>query len=127
NADDLRRLGDLLTGNLYRLRDLPPGTTEVTLDSFEPSDGPVTIQLDPGLSPAGNAKRYYARYQKAKNTLQKAAEQVESSLAEARYLESVETSLELAQTQDDLDEIYDELSRQGYVGDKEAKSGKRPR
>ena len=115
-ADELRKAGDLLTANLHRLRELPPGQTSVTLDDFE--DGsPVTVALDPKLSASENAQSYYRRYQRAKKTLEKASEQLRASELELAYLESVEAALMLAGTAAELEEIYDELAKGGYFGE----------
>ena len=125
NADALRKAGDLLTANLYRLREAPPGQTSVILDDFDPEAPKVTVALDPKLTASENAQEYYRKYQKAKKTLEKAAEQLEASKAELAYLESVEASLALAETAADLEEIYEELVSQGYAGEQAQRQRKR--
>ncbi len=62
-ASDLRRLGELLLAHLHETR---PGQTEVTVTDYE--GGTTTIPLDPRLTPARNAQRYFDRYRKAQRT-----------------------------------------------------------
>ncbi len=61
NADVWQRYGDLL---LAYAHEVPEGSREVTLEDWEA--GPVTIPLDPALSPSENAARYYRRAKRAR-------------------------------------------------------------
>ena len=63
DRETLRMYGDLLNANLYRME---KGDREITVENFyEESCPPVTISLDPRLSPSQNAQKYYAEYRKA--------------------------------------------------------------
>lgn len=62
-AADLRRMGELLLAHLYEAR---PGQTEITVTDYE--GGTTAIPLDPRLTPAKNAQRYFDRYRKAQRT-----------------------------------------------------------
>jgi predicted ribosome quality control (RQC) complex YloA/Tae2 family protein len=75
-AEIWRHRGDLLLANLNALT---PQATEVTVDDWETGE-PVTLALDPALSPTANAQRHFARYKK----LQRVLDQVPPLLAEAR-------------------------------------------
>jgi predicted ribosome quality control (RQC) complex YloA/Tae2 family protein len=74
DAERLRTLGDVL---LARLREVPRGESQVTLEGWEGE--PILIPLDPTLTPAENANRYYDRARKK----QKAAEQIPGMIAVA--------------------------------------------
>jgi len=124
-AEEYRRMGDLLTAYLHQIQQ---GQSRVELPNFYEDNQPVAIALDPSLSPAANAQSYYARYQKAKKTLAKAREHLEASLAEQQYLESVQASLEMSESLEELREIESELGRAGYLRHEEKGEGrKRPR
>lgn len=124
-AEKFRKAGDLLTANLYLLRGLPPGQTSIELDDFDTDAPPVTVELDPRLTASDNAQSYYRRYQRAKKTLEKAAEQLRHSESELAYLDSVESSLDLARTVADLEEVYDELVKEGYASEQTEQRGKK--
>ncbi len=120
-AHEFKAAADLLTANLYRLRDLPAGTPKVRLADFS-GEREVEIDLDPSLTPAQNAQEYYRRFQKAKKTLEKAAQQLEASIAEREYLESVLTSLSLCTNLKELEEVERELLAGGYLKEEKAKT-----
>lgn len=119
-AEELKAAADLLTANLYRLRDLPAGTEKVRLAGFS-GEGEVEIELDPALTPAQNAQEYYRRFQKAKKTVEKASQQLQASIAEREYLESVLTSLALCTDQSALEEVEQELLAGGYLREEKGK------
>ncbi len=63
NAEDYRRDGELLTTFMAQV---PRGANEVTLPNYYEEDRPITIKLDPALTPNQNAQKYFHRYQKLK-------------------------------------------------------------
>jgi predicted ribosome quality control (RQC) complex YloA/Tae2 family protein len=108
-----RLYGELLQANLYQLKD---GSSEAILENFcEPGAPPLTVPLDPHLTPARNAQAYFKKYLKSKKTRQKAAEQIELNMKELTYLQEVAASLEMAEETADLEEIKQELISQGYL------------
>lgn len=95
-----QRLGDLL---LAYAHELPPGVREVTLEDWE--GGPVTIALDPALSPSQNAERYYRRAKRARARAERARREAPQAEQELKALErEIETvrALPLAQLQQRL-------------------------
>lgn len=68
-----RALGELVMANVWRIA---PGATEVEVEDWNSGGDRITIALDPALSPAANAERWFDRARRS-------AEQRES-LAEAR-------------------------------------------
>ena len=65
NKEKYKIFGDLLTANLYRIKD---GETSVVVENYYEEDCPqIKIELSPMLSGAKNAQRYYKLYQKLKN------------------------------------------------------------
>lgn len=119
DAEKLRLAGELITANIYRLE---KGQTSFTTPNFyDPNGTEITIELDPSLTPAENAQRYFHRYNKARNAARLAKEQLEQTRAEIAYLESVAQALEMATNFDDLAEIRRELRRAGYIPEEKDK------
>lgn len=104
--------GDLLTASMYMIK---YGMEEVTVQNFYDNNSELKIRLDPNISPAQNAQRYYKKYTKAKVTEKYASEQIKESEEELAYLETVLDSILKAETPHDITEIKDELIDQGYI------------
>ncbi|GIQ67678.1 fibronectin/fibrinogen-binding protein [Xylanibacillus composti] len=111
-AERYRIMGELITANLYQME---RGMEHMdVINYYDEQQAPITIPLDPQLTPSENAQRYFKRYTKAKNGRIAAREQLESASAEIKYLESVLVQLRNASLQD-IEEIRDELAEEGYV------------
>ena len=111
NAEDLRQRGELLTTFLHQI---PRGVASVELENYYEENAPITIVLDPALSPNQNAQKYFQKYQKLRNAVKLVGEQIEQTKQEIAYLQSVLTQLELAGPMD-LELIKEELIEEGYV------------
>ncbi len=113
NRDYFRICGDLITANLYRIE---KGDEKlVAVNFYDENQAEIEIKLDTRLYPSKNAEKYYTKYKKAKNTELYAREQIEKTVAEIEYLESVLYSVTNAQTPMHLAEIREELAQSGYV------------
>ncbi len=120
----LRRYGELITANLYRME---RGQTRLIAEDFyEESCPQVEIPLDGRLSPQENAARYFKLYTKAKTAQAVLAQQLASGSEELRYLESVLQELELAESEQDFLEIRNELESGGYLRSRGKKALQRP-
>ena len=75
----------------------------------------VTIPLDPTKSPQENAQRYFAKYNKQKRTFEALSGLCKETKDDIAYLESIQTSLDIAVTEDDLSGIKEELAESGYI------------
>ena len=75
----------------------------------------VTIPLDPAKTPQENAQRYFAKYNKQKRTFEALSELCRETKDDITYLESIQTSLDIALTEDDLAGIKEELAGSGYI------------
>ena len=65
NREQLRINGDLLQANLYRIE---RGASFAEVENFyDENMSLIRIKLNPAISPAANAQKYYKDYQKAKN------------------------------------------------------------
>lgn len=112
----LRRHGELL---LAYASQIPIGASEVTLPGF---DGmPVTIELDPTLSPVQNAQRLFKRYGRVRAARPALDVRLRAAAEERAYLESVLTLIEQATTGDDLFDLRRELVEEGYLRGRRAR------
>ena len=75
----------------------------------------VTIPLDPQLTPAENAKRYFDKYGKLKRTFETLSSLTVEVKSEIDQLESISTALDIAEQEADLAEIKEELIQYGYI------------
>ena len=82
------------------------------------TDKPVTIPLDPTKTAQENAQRYFAKYNKQKRTFEALSRLCVETKEEIDYLESVQTSLDIARGEDDLAGIKEELVNAGYMKQK---------
>ena len=113
NREHFRVCGDLITANIHCIK---KGDVEFVAINFYSEKGEeIVIMLDKKLTPSQNASRYYTKYKKAKNTQIYAAEQIENTLQEIAYLESVLYSVSNARTPSHLAEIRSELISSGYI------------
>ncbi len=113
NREQLRICGDLLQANLYRIE---RGAPFVDVENFYDEEGrTLRIKLNPAISPASNAQKYYKDYQKAKNAEAVLGEQIEKGKAELEYVESVLDTVTRAETEQELAQIREELTEQGYL------------
>ncbi len=111
--DSFRKYGDLITANIYRLK---RGAALVSLPDYSAEDfAPVEISLDPRLTPAQNAQRYYKRYNKAKTAESELSRQINLAESELEYLKSVLDAIDKAESETDLMEIRAELYQSGYA------------
>ncbi|WP_409227419.1 Rqc2 family fibronectin-binding protein [Gudongella sp. SC589] len=104
---------DLLQSNLHRIQ---RGSDHVVLENFYDENlNELKVPLDPKISPAENAQRYYKKYGKLKTANQLLMEQIPETEAEISYIEHVLVSLDNATDVTELGEIKDELIIEGYI------------
>ena len=120
DRESLRKSGDLITANIYRL-DRGQSSFEAE-DYFEEGAPAISVKLDPLLTPAQNAKLYYKKYNKAKTAERYLTALIEEGESRLSYLESVLEELERAESERDLEEIRSELESAGFV--KKQRKGK---
>jgi len=113
--------GDIITANMYKIQ---KGDTKLETQNFYDNGKDIEIPLDLRLTPSQNATKYYTKYKKAKNTELYAAKQIEITISEIEYLESVLFSLSNAQTPQHLSEIREELVNSGYINPERSKTKK---
>lgn len=105
--DEYKLFGELITSNLYRLKD---NTESITLENYYDNNTPITIPMDKSISPNKNAEKYFKKYNKLKNTLEIVGDQKKETEKELNYIESIVYSIENSRTIHDLEDIFDEIS-----------------
>ncbi|MCL1849449.1 MAG: NFACT family protein [Clostridiales bacterium] len=111
-ADKWRALGQLLTTYFYQIEQ---GEEASVTDLGDPEGGEVLIPMDPRLTPMENAQVYFKRYQKARQTANKAQVFYDETMEELAYLDSLAFSLTTVRRMEELLEIRDELGDAEYL------------
>ncbi len=113
NREELRLYGDLIHANMHAV---PKGAASAELiNYYDPACATVRVPLDPALSPALNAQRYYKEYRKAQTAERILTEQIARGEEELRYLDSVFDALSRAGSVRELTELRQELADGGYL------------
>ena len=123
DSDKYRLYGELLNANLHLVK---PGERKVSVTSYY--DGStIEIPLDPKYSPARNAQNYYKKYGKAKTALKEKQIQLDETMSEISYLESVYAFAERASSVEEVDLLRAELTDSGYLRQRKSRAkGTRP-
>ncbi len=128
DRERLRRLGDIVTANLHRIR---KGQTVLRAENFyDENMALIDIPLSPQLSPQQNAAKYYKDYARMKNAQKELTRQIAIAREELEYLGGVLDEIDRADSEQELEEIRAELQQTGYMrtdgAKKRAKAAKLP-
>lgn len=122
--DKLKLMGDLISANLYRIE---KGMSSVAVENFYEEGCPeIKIKLDPMLTPSKNMQKYYSEYRKADTAEKILTEQIAKGEEELAYIDSVFDALTRTRSEDEVNELRQELSEQGYIRSSKLK-GKPPK
>lgn len=120
--EQCRLFGELLIANAHAIK---KGATKARVVNYYDEQGAtVEIPLDPALSAAQNAQKYYKRYNKLSAAYGMAKERMALIQSELTYLEGQLENLNNCTEDNELLEIREELIREGYV--RPEKGRKRP-
>ena len=108
DMDKYKLYGELLTANLYRINN-NINIESISLENYYDNNDLIEIKLDKRYSPSVNAKRFFKKYNKLKNTLEIVSKHKEDTKKELDYIESIIYSLNSANNLNDVDEIYLEI------------------
>ncbi len=108
NMDTYKLYGELITANLYRIEN--KNLESVTVENYYDNNNLITIPLDKKYIPSINAKKFFKKYNKLKNTLEIVGIQKQETLQELDYLESIVYELENASSIEEVAQIFDEIS-----------------
>lgn len=91
-----------------------PGDKSIEVTNYYTNE-PFVIPLDPTLDTMENAKKYFDKYAKLKRTGNALSSYILETENEIKHLESIETSLSIAETEGDLAAIKEELQEYGFI------------
>lgn len=111
NREKYKVYGELIHTYGYNLA---PDSGELTALNYYTNEE-ITIPLDPTLTPAENAQKYFNKYNKQKRTFEALTALIQETADDIHYLESISNALDIALTEADLIQIKEELMQTGYV------------
>ena len=113
DREKYRIYGELLTANISTIE---KGATSVRVQNYYDENlSEVTIPLDVKKSPSQNAQNYFKKYQKLKNAEIMLNKQIEAAKEEIEYFETISDLLNRAESEEDINEIRNELISEGYI------------
>ena len=118
NRDKLRKKGDLLQANMYKM---VRGQSFIDVEDYYDNNKIVRIKLSPTLNPSQNVQKYYKDYRRAKTREEMLTVQIAKAKAELRYISAVQESLGRAESERELTEIRQELVDEGYLKNRNPK------
>lgn len=119
DKEQLRVFAELINANQYALQ---KGVPIYEVPNYYADNETVRIAVNPALSPAQNAQKYYKAYKKAHTAEKMLTGLIEKGEQELLYFDSVLDSLSRAETESELSLIRQELIDGGYL--KRKKGGK---
>ena len=119
DKEQLRVFAELINANQYALT---KGSPVYEVPNYYANNETVRIPVNPALSPAQNAQKYYKAYKKAHTAEKMLAGLIEKGEQEFLYFDSVLDTLSRAETESELTLIRQELIDGGYL--KRKKGGK---
>lgn len=122
NRAQYKRMGELITANLYQLT---KGMNKAqVVDYYDETCPTVEIALDVRLTPQQNAQRYFKLYAKAKTAEEVLTEQLRQGRGDLEYLESVLVLLDEAESERDLAQLREELTQTGVLSARQGRGKK---
>ncbi len=113
NREQKRIYGELLKANLYNIS---AGQTFAEVQNYYDENlSSVRIPLNPALSPANNAAKYFKDYKKLHTAEQTLISLIAADNQELEYIYSVLEALSRCQNLSDIAEIRDELAAGLYI------------
>jgi predicted ribosome quality control (RQC) complex YloA/Tae2 family protein len=113
-VEELRLRGEMILAYTHRIE---PGQRELVAPGG-PDEPSLLIELDPTLSPVENAQHYFGRYKKAKSAAGEIPPLLQRAELEMRYLDQLETDLDLAANWPEIREVEACLAEAGYIREK---------
>ena len=106
-VEELRLKGEMILAYAHRIA---PGQRKLVVEQ-----PPLSIELDPSLSPVENARAYFREYKKAKRAAEEIPALLERAELEMRYLDQLEADLDLAANWPEIEEVKAALAEAGFV------------
>ncbi len=117
NRDKYKIYGELIHTYGYNL---PEGAKKLDALNYYTNEM-ISIPLDAQKTPPENAARYFEKYNKQKRTFEALTTLTAETRDEITYLESIVSALNIAQNEDDLAQLREEMTAAGYIRRKAVK------
>lgn len=122
NANVYKIYGELITSYIYMIQ---KGMDKIEVINFyDPEGNSIQIKLDKNLTPSENAQKYFKKYNKLKNAGFEIKEQMKISEEELNYLENIILNINNCENIEELEEIKEELIKEGYAKGKNINKSK---
>ncbi len=118
DSDKYRLYGEVLNASLHTVKQCDKKA--VVTSYYDGSK--VEISLDPRYTPACNAQNYFKKYAKGRTALKEKQIQLDETMAEIEYLESVYSYAERAGSVEEIDLLRAELTEGGYLRQRKSRS-----
>ncbi len=113
DREKLRIYGELIKANMHLISG---GQSVACVPNFYDEEmKEIKIPLNPALSPAANAAKYFKDYKKSYTAEQTLSKLIEQDKREIEYLDTVLDALSRAENTADIADIRDELASGGYI------------
>ncbi|MFC3419749.1 NFACT family protein [Salinicoccus hispanicus] len=119
--DKYQKYGELLTAYMHQVK--PYDESLEVIDYY--TNEPLIIPLDPHLSASDNAQKYYKRYNKLKARQNSAATQLDHAHEDMEYLSNLLHQMDTITTEEEVDEVREELVDQGILKNNRRQSRKK--
>jgi len=122
-AERYKQIGELI---LAQTRAIPPeGETAELTDYYDPDGAVVSVKLDPTLSAAENAERYFRKFQKTVSGVEALRDRLSEAKAKVRLLKKVLGSADSIATEAQIGELQGVLEEQGIHARKQKEPDKK--
>lgn len=113
DREKYRIYGELIKANLYRI---PTGVSFFEAENYyDENCSLITIPMDPSISPALNADKYFKDYKKSYTAEKMLTKLIEKDNKDLEYFNSVLDNISRAKTISDIDDIREELNEVGLI------------
>ncbi len=112
DVETYKQYGEIISSNIYRMQ---TGMKELLAENFYNNNEMINIPLNESYSPSRNAQNYFKKYTKLKNAIQYATSQKCDYENNIDYLENISYQIMECTEHSDLQEIEDELTKQGFL------------
>ncbi|MCR5107296.1 MAG: NFACT family protein [Lachnospiraceae bacterium] len=91
-----------------------PGSSSMEAVNYYTGES-ITIPLDKDIPVLENAKKYFDRYGKLKRTREALTSRLKETSEELEHLLSIQACVDMAQNEEDLSDIKEEMAESGYI------------
>ena len=113
DAEKYRLYGELITSNLYRIKDY--NVPSITLENYYDNNNSIIIDLDESITPSANAKKFFKKYKKLKTAKDFVDLQKYSIVNDIKYFEDIVYKIEQCKNIFELDKIYDNIEKANII------------